>query len=201
LSTSLGREFIEYVFWSRWRAIKSLLDGSLSKCEALIELTRATPVMITHGPEGLRGSVKMVGFVPREGLINELLSEVKGLVREGPLRGDELLKFLGKYVYNPEVIDFRYLASLEMAFRHTWANVRATKEAVLLFYTPPATSYEVRCSVRILEEGPYWEWVNLMHRLYHGGSKYYPVYLMRIKEVINKSVGPQGFGSTSYVID
>ncbi len=198
MSKSLPKEFIDYIFWDRWRAIKELLDDSLSKCEAMIGLTRATPVMITYGPEGIRGSVKMVGFVPKEVIIRRLIHEVKSVAKEAPIKGHELLNFLSRYVYNPEIIDFRYLSALEMGFKHTWTNVRATKEAVLLFYTPPATSYEVKCSVSIIEEGPYWEWVNLLHRIYHGGSKYYPAYLMRIKEIINKSVGPQGFGKVIY---
>lgn len=38
----------------------------------LIEFTRALPVVITYGPTGLSGSVKMVGFVPREEFIDEM---------------------------------------------------------------------------------------------------------------------------------
>ncbi len=94
----------------------------------MIDITRTTPVVVTYGPAGLSGSVKMVGFVPRR----------------------------------------EYIGGLEMGFRHSWGNIRATHRAALVFYTPPATSFEVRCSVEVVDEdNDYKRYLNSIHDLFH----------------------------------
>ena len=55
-----------------------------------------------------------------------------------------------------------------MGFRHSWENIRTTHKAALVFYTPPATSFEVRCSVEVADEdNDYKRYLNSIHDLFH----------------------------------
>ncbi len=188
-------KFINYVFRERVKFLKSMKE-EFNKSDFLINFTRTSPVVVTYGPAGLSGSVKMLGVVPKEEYINEILEEMENISRNSR----EVLSFLLKKVYVEERIDFSKLGGLEMGFGHSWTNIKSTGEATLVFFTPPTESYEVRCNVEILEEGPYYEYLNRMHRIYHspGDDRKYPAYIFKIREIYDNSATREGFGRLIY---
>lgn len=195
----LPEDFIRYVFHERLETVRSMVSGKLADKEIYLAFTRTSPVVITDGPAGLSGSVKMVGFIPRKEYLDSALEElrtIRGKSAGEGFRGviDEFLKV----AYNEEWIDFTALGGLELAMRHSWVNIRETRRATLLFYTPPTTSYEVRCSVEIHERGPVWEYLNLMHDIFHRvpgePPGRHPAYVFRFEEVYDNSATRDGFG-------
>ncbi len=191
----LPADFIKYVILERVDSLKRLINGERE--EMLISFTRANPVVVTDGPAGLSGSVKMVGFIPKPEFLNEMLERARRLLK---LPLSEVLKELLNYFYDVRKLDLRRLGALEMAFKHTWVNVRSTGRATLVFFTPPVTSYEVRCSVKIHEDGPIKEYLNVLHDAYHGRGVAgrapgdYPAYEFIIEEIYDQSASRTGFG-------
>ncbi|OYT44766.1 MAG: hypothetical protein B6U85_09515 [Desulfurococcales archaeon ex4484_42] len=200
----LPKEFINYVFHGRVKALRRLLEGGIGDDSwFLIEITRATPVVITYGPAGLSGSVKMVGFIPRNEYLKEFTEKaVRYAYVERPKGMCEVIKLLLNEFYVLDKLDLNLLGGLEMGFKHSWVNIRATKKATLLYYTPPNTSFEVRCDVKIIEEGMIKDYLNAMHDLFHkpseGKRSNYPAYIFKIKEMYNNSNSPMGFGRKIY---
>jgi len=106
--------------------------------------------------------------------------------------------------YVEDIIDFSVLGGLEMGFKHSWQNIKATGKATLVFYTPPRTSFEVRCDVEIHEDGPIWEYMNLLHDVFHAGASEgskYPTYVFRIREIYDNSASRGGFGKLIFKLD
>jgi len=65
---------------------------------------------------------------------------------------------------------------------------RGSREATILFFTPPSTSYELRCEVEIHEDDEVWEYTNSVHDTFHRTEKprdwkKTPAYLFKIKEI------------------
>ncbi len=198
-------EYVDYVFYARRRLLERIARGEqLSFEKLMVEFTRTTPVVITYGPRGLSGSVKMVGLVPRNEYIEELAGKAEYYAYEAPRKGlREVAKVLLEEFYREEVVDFTRLGGLEMAFNHSWWNIRATGKATLLFYTPPDTSYEVRCRVEVHEEqeDPYKRYMNALHDLYHRprrGRSNYPTYVFVVEEIYDQSSTREGFGRKIY---
>jgi len=195
--------FIKYFFIDRIEVLKKIcLEGRYPE-NFLIGFTRAVPAVITYGPAGLSGSIKMVGFVPKKEFINEMADKVYkyAYIDRGKDMRD-ITCLLLKEFYRIELIDPMLIGGLEMAFRHSWENIRATGKATLLFYTPPNTSYEVRCDVEIYEEDsdPYKKYLNSMHDIFHwsGRKSNYPAYIFKIKEIYDNSNSRGGFGRRIY---
>jgi len=192
--------FIDYAFKSRKDTIKRMIQGELRERDIFLEFTRATPVVITDGPAGLSGSVKMLGFIPKENLIDRVLKELRRILERKRSSGISLASVMD-IIYNENVIDFNKLGGLEMGFNHSWKNIRSNGRATLLFYTPPVTSYEVRCSVKIHESGPLHKYLNLLHNLFHvvdRQRKSYPAYEFIIEEIYDQSATENGFGRLIY---
>ncbi|ADI31927.1 hypothetical protein [Staphylothermus hellenicus] len=57
----LPKEWIDYFFYQRIRVIEKLCVNRRPPSNFLVEFTRTTPAVITDGPQGLSGSIKMVG--------------------------------------------------------------------------------------------------------------------------------------------
>ncbi len=200
--SGIPQEFIDYIFTKRKNAVEKMVKGELREKDVFLEFTRATPVVITSGPAGLSGSVKMLGFVPKK----ENLKAVLAVLRETAKKEKEgkpvnAAGIILKEVYNEGNIDFSRLGGLEMGFNHSWINIKSNNKATLLFYTPPVTSYEVRCDVKIHEKGDLFEYLNTLHDLFHivdRSRSNYPAYEFIIKEIYDQSATEKGFGKLIY---
>ncbi len=195
--------FLDYFFKQRVEIIESLCHGKPLKEHFLIAFTRTTPVVITDGSAGLSGSVKMVGFIPRRELIREYAEKAEYYAyinRPGNMR--ETACILLREFYVLENIDTNLIGGLEMGFKHSWTNIRETRRATLLFYTPPDTSFEVRTIVEIHEDDndPYKRYLNALHDLFHytGRKSNYPAYIFHIREIYDNSNTREGFGKKIY---
>ena len=197
---SLPKGFVDYIFTKRVEALRKFMNGELEGSDFLIEFTRATPVVITQGPAGLSGSVKMIGFVPHKKYLNEFtLKAEKYAYVKRPSSMREIIEVLLKEFYIRECLNLSVLGGLEMGFKHSWVNIKATRSATLLYYTPPNESFEVRCDVEIYESGLVKRYLNALHDIFHGSVKLgkksnYPAYIFKIKEIYNNSNSPLGFG-------
>ncbi len=204
----LPKIFLEEIFYARINLLKRLIRGEQLSFEKLIlEFTRTTPVVITYGPAGLSGSIKMVGFVPRKELIEEQARKAVYYAYniDKPLGLSEVFRILLEEFYREESLDLRLIGGLEMGFRHSWTNIRATKRATLLYYIPPDISFEVRCSVNIHDDNrdPYKVYLNALHDLFHKprrGKSNYPAYVFHIEEIYDNSNTHDGFGRMIYPI-
>ena len=62
----IPKSFIKYFFIDRIEVLKKIcLEGKPPE-NFLIKFTKAVPAVITYGPAGLSGSIKMVGFCLRK---------------------------------------------------------------------------------------------------------------------------------------
>lgn len=224
----LPREFLEWNYFDRRRLLLKLLSGGFEDPRLMfLEFARHNPVLCTAASGGgveVNGKVVGVGYVLKPDFMREAAERLEEhlratdeavaagersreeLAREHAARG---LKLLLELVYlEPETaaerVDFEKLASIELALRvphsskHTWSILQRSRRACLVFYQPPSTSFEVRCSVSIHESGDYHRFVNLVHDAYHytpperrGGR---PVYIFHVEEVYDNSASPRGFG-------
>jgi len=102
-------------------------------------------------------------------------------------------RFLRNEIYDERKVDFSLLTSLELAKKHTYENVKAGSDITLLYYMPTSTSYEVRCSVELHEEGPYYDFPNALHDVFHGKRKRWsPAYILKINEIYDNSAELMG---------
>ena len=192
----IPEEFIRYAFEERVAGIKKLAEGKFGP-EALIGFTRHNAAVITCGSAGANGSIKGVGFIHREEFLPETLAKMKEELG-APYNPKRAVEFLLSEIYVRERIDFTKMISLELAKKHTWRNLsEGAKKATILFFTPPSTSYELRCRVEIHEDGPIWEYVNSLHDVFHRPKKprdwrRTPAYLFEIEEIYDNSEDKMG---------
>ncbi len=192
-------DFWNWAYTQRAMFLESIIDGHYpNESDLYIQFTRHTPVMITDGPAGLNGSVKGCGFVPVLEKLEYIVSRFKEhIAKSGDKKAGMLL--LKEFIYSAEAsknIDRTKLVTLELAYNHTYTNVKEKNfSCTLLYYQPPSTSYEVRGIVSIVDEGLYREYANSIHDLYHTrpeGSKQHLTYLFNVLEVFDNSVGKFG---------
>ncbi len=192
----IPEEFIRYAFEERVEGIKRLAEGKFGP-DALIGFTRHNAAIITCGKAGVNGSIKGVGFIHREELLPETLEKLREELGR-PYDPRRALEFLLSEIYVREKIDFTKFVSLELAKKHTWENVTSgSKEATILFFTPPSTSYEVRCEVEVHEDDEVWEYTNAVHDTFHRPKKprawsRTPAYLFKIREIYDNSERAMG---------
>ncbi len=195
--------FLKYFFIDRISVIEKLCHGEKLSENFLISFTRTTPAVITDGPAGLSGSIKMVGFVPKKEYIVELAEKAYryAYIDRGKNMRDITCRLYNEF-YRLEYIDTSMIGGLEMGFKHSWTNIRANGKATLLFFTPPDTSFEVRCDVEIREDDndPYKKYLNSLHDIFHysGRKSNYPAYLFKIREIYDNSNTREGFGRKIY---
>lgn len=192
----MPQSFINYVFKERKALIEKMIEGRITKEEMLVGFTRHTPAVVSYGPAGLNASIKGVGLVVKEEYLSETVERLRKVLERG-LSMVEALKVLLDVVYREDRVDLTRLSTIELAKKHTWTNVQRNPSVTLLFYTPPNISYEVRCRASIHLNDYYWEFVNAVHDLFHGGKvtrdwSKYPVYIFEIVEVYDNSPSSMG---------
>ena len=145
---------------------------------------------------------------------DEVYEKVRGYERgmrtlwmEHAKRGAAILL---KYIYLPrgeaeKVVDFEKLATVELAKRlpwsskRTWNIVQRSRAACLVFYQPPAVSFEVRGTLTIHFDDEYHRLVTLIHDAYHYTPPEKradrPVYIIHVEAVYDNSPSQRGFGT------
>ena len=212
--------FYNWAFKGRAKTIKRILDGEeVSNEKLFLSFTSHNPAFVSIGSKGLNASIKGIGWLPKKELMSAILEEYIAHIltydKEDKTYGDRGLKILYKHLYSDEAaqnIDYKLLSSIEMAFVHSWYNYLENPEATLLFYQPPAITYELRGQMRIAgqryakeDESVTWkdldlyqQFVNAQHDMYHAPNmarwKTRPVYLFEIEEIWDNGLGPTGFG-------
>ena len=204
----MPKRFIEWAYRQRGELVRRQAFGEeVSHREVFLGFTRHTPTVISNGPAGLNGSVKGVGFLPKSEFLDEYIERYMAHIKSEyddsyPRRGLDILSELLWSEEGAERIDFNLLGTLELAKKHTWANLRTNPAATLLFYEPPMVSFELRCDVEIHEKGPIHTFLNAQHDVYHGPNPKIwadrPAYLFRIREIFDNSVGKNAFGKRIY---
>lgn len=192
----IPEEFIKYVFEERVEAIRKMLYGKIDS-SLLIDFTRHNAAIITYGPAGLNGSIKGIGFIHKEDILRDTLERMREELNSQYVP-EKAGRFLLDEIYVREKIDFSKMITLELARKHTWKNlIKGMKEATILFFTPPSTSYEVRCDVEIHQYDDIWEYVNSLHDIFHRPKKKRdwsktPAYLFKIREIYDNSEDKMG---------
>lgn len=211
--------FYNFAYKKRGQSVKDLAAGKIPSHEKMfLSFMSHNPIFISNGPKGLNGSVKGVGFLPKEEFLEEALvgykEHIKSFSKEDKNYSIRGLDVLIKYLYSEEAeknIDFRYLYGVEMAYNNSYANYLENSEATLLFYKPPMLSFEVRGKMELIgtrydkdadvkpEDLPILQqFVNAQHDVYHypnmEGWKTRLVYRFKIEEIFDKSASPNGWG-------
>lgn len=196
--------FFRWAYTERARMVRDLASGKeVSRDQVFLNFTRHTPVFISHGPAGLNGSVKGVGFLPREEYLESTLKAYLEHIETGWDEGysGRGLNLLTQHMWGEgceKKVDFSVLGSLEMAFKHSWENFRHNDGVTLLFYQPPMISFEVRGRIRIDEGGLYHQFINAQHDVYHkpnpGAWDQRAAYIITIQEIFDNSATKEGFG-------
>ncbi len=197
--SKLPRRFLEHIFYNRRKFLENVVKGNVKEQDFVMEATRHNPAFATYGPNGLNVSVKGVGFVVKEELLEETIEKLKDVVsRKG--NAMERVSTLLDLVYDEERIDFSKLITLELAKKHTWENIKDGGEVTLLYFIPPNIAFEVRCEAEVHLGGPYFEYANILHDFYHAphkvGTRGFPTYVLNIKEIYDNSV--DAFGKKIY---
>ncbi len=209
MNPTLPAEFIRWLYEERAHLIRRQAEGeAVPAHEIFLGFTRHSPAVVSWGPAGLNASIKGVGFIPKEEYLEETLSAYLEHIRRGWREGysREGLFLLMRLLYGEgcaERIDFTRLGTLELARGHSWENFQANPTATLLFFQPPATSYEVRGRVEIHQEGSiYHTLLNAQHDVYHRPRPEEwpkrPAYVFTIEEIYDNSATRDGFGRRIY---
>ena len=207
-----AESFFNWAFRTRAESVLKLYHGEMVSPEKMfLSFCSHDPAFVSNGPAGLNASIKGIGFLPKDEYLEETLAAYIEHIKtyepgdkEYSKRGLELLV---KYMYGEDVrdrIDFSKVGSLEMAKKHSYANYRANPEATLLFYQPPAISYELRGKMEIYDETEsgrreiYQQFINAQHDVYHFPDMprwlTRPAYIFRIEEIYDNCVTKDGFG-------
>lgn len=188
--------WIDYFIKGRIRALRQLLEGR-ADASLLVEMTRAMPAIVTDGPAGLNASIKMVAPLPRRELVSRILKHFEEFTRERR-SPREVVDFLLRVYYREDVLDPLLIGGLDIARGRTLENIRNTGRAVLLFYTPPSTSFMLVCRATVHESDEVAKLLNVLHDIYHefprtGRIRYdRPAYVFEVEEIWDKSVGKYG---------
>ena len=201
-----AESFFTWSYKTRASTVLKLFKGEeMSSEKMFLSFTSHNPAVVSHGPAGLNASIKGVGWVPKPEHLEETLAvyleHIDSYRKDDKAYSQRGLEILVKHLYSPEAearIDFSLITSLEMAKRHSWENFRANPEATLIYYQPPAVSYELRGRMEIHEDGIYQRFVNAQHDVYHAPNRdrwpERPAYVFRIEEIYDNSASKNGFG-------
>lgn len=204
MSKVIPEQFIKWAYEGRAELIRRQAAGEQIPHERIfLGFTRHNPAVVSIGPAGLNGSIKGMGIVPKDEYQQETLDAYLEHINTGWREGYSAagLQLLVRLLYGEncrERIDFTRLSSLELARDHSWANLRENPQATLVFYQPPAISFEVRCRVEIHEQGLLHTLVNAQHDVYHQPHPERwpnrPAYIFHIEEIFDNSATKEGFG-------
>jgi hypothetical protein len=205
--------FFNWAFRSRAQTVIKLHEGEeMAREKVFLSFCSHNPAFISHGPDGLNGSIKGVGFLPKPEYLEETLEvymqHIQSYDGDDQTYSQRGLALLVEHVYRPEMhdrIDFTRLGTLEMAKRHSWNNYRANPEATLIYYQPPMISYELRGTIEIHDEAEsgkrelYQQVINAQHDVYHRPDTQRwlkrPAYVFSIQEVWDNCATKDGFGT------
>ena len=169
--------FFNWAFRARAQTVIKLHQGEeMAREKVFLSFCSHNPAFISNGPDGLNGSIKGVGFLPKpeylEEVLDAYLQHIKSYDGDDQAYSKRGLAVLVEQLYSPEAherIDFTRLGSLEMAKKHSWNNLRVNPEATLIYYQPPMISYELRGTIDIYDEAEsgkrelYQQFVNAQH--------------------------------------
>ncbi len=219
LETGELNRFFNWAYRTRGNTVRSLAEGKMMTPEKIfLSFTSHDPVFISHGPAGLNGSVKGIGFILKDEYLEEALEayvkHIKSYDPEDKTYSDRGLQLLMKWLYSEEAeknVDFEHIYSVEMAFKHSWDNYRVNPEATLLFYQPPMLSFEVRGKMEIVGEHNEMgtikptelpliqQFINAQHDVYHTPNierwVTRPAYKFTVEEIFDNSANKIGFGT------
>lgn len=205
--------FFNWAFKTRANSVAKLYHGEMVNPEKMfLSFCSHNPAFVSNGPAGLNASIKGIGFMPKDEFLEETLEAYIEHIRsyqEGDREySNRGLAVLMKYMYGEEAqsrIDFTKVGSLELAKKHSYENYRVNPEATLIFYQPPAISYELRGKMEIYDETEsgkreiYQQFINAQHDVYHTPDMSSwlerPAYIFRIEEVYDNSATAEGFGT------
>lgn len=211
--------FFHWAYKTRANTVKALVEGQqMSPEKMFLSFTSHDPVFLSYGPAGLNGSVKGIGFIPRgeylEAVLAAYIDHIKTYDPADKTYSQRGLQLLMQWLYSEEAektIDFGHIYSVEMAFKHSWANYQANSEATLLFYQPPMRSFEVRGTMEIIgqrhdigtiaptELPLLQQFINAQHDVYHAPNMdrwvARPAYRFTVEEIFDNSASKQGFGT------
>lgn len=211
--------FFKWAYKTRANTVISLKNGEQMSMEKMfLSFMSHNPIFCSHGPAGLNGSVKGVGFAPKQEYMAAALEDYKAHIatfdkgdKEYSNRG---LDVLIKHLYSEEAeanIDFSCLYGVEMAYTQSYENFLDNNEASLVFYQPPVISYELKGTMEMIgtryddnaDVDPFsldivQQFVNAQHDAYHHPDisrwKKRLVYKFTINEIYDKSATGNGFG-------
>lgn len=208
MTKEIPESFIKWAYEQRAELIRRQAGGEQIPADRIfLGFTRHNPAVVSVGSAGLNGSIKGVGLVPKEPYVQETLDAYLAHIDTGWREGYSAtgLQLLVRWLYGEgcrERLDFTRLGSLELAKDHSWINLRENPKATLVFYQPPAISFEVRCRVEIHEAGLYHTLVNAQHDVYHQPHPERwpnrPAYIFHIEEIYDNSATKEGFGKRIY---
>ena len=205
--------FFNWAFRARAQTVTKLQMGEdMAREKVFLSFFSHNPAFISNGPDGLNGSIKGVGVLPKpedlEETLEVYLQHIQSYDGDDQAYSTRGLSVLVDQLYSPEAqkrIDFTRLGSLEMAKNHSWNNYLANPEATLIYYQPPMISYELRGTVEIYDEAAsgerelYQQFINAQHDVYHrpDTSRWltYPAYVFSIEEVWDNCASKEGFGT------
>ena len=208
-----AESFFRWSFNTRAENVLKMYNGEMSSPEKVfLSFCSHDPAFVSNGPAGLNASIKGIGFLPKDEYLEETLeayiNHIKTWDPEDKTYSKRGLKVLVDYMYGEEArnrIDFTKVGSLEMAKKHSYANYKVNPEATLIFYQPPAISYELRGKMEIYDECDsgkreiYQQFINAQHDVYHQPDMTRwltrPAYIFRIEEVYDNCVSRDGFGT------
>jgi hypothetical protein len=207
-----AESFFKWAFDTRAQSVLKLYRGEMVSPEKMfLSFCSHDPAFVSNGPAGLNASIKGIGFLPKDEYLEETLEAyIKHIKTYDPSdkeyssRG---LKLLVDYMYGEDVrdhIDFTKVGSLELAKKHSYANYQVNPQATLIFYQPPAISYELRGKMEIYDETVsgkreiYQQFINAQHDVYHSPDMTRwltrPAYIFHIEEIFDNCVTKDGFG-------
>ena len=199
----IPEKFKQYIFHARREILEKMARGeAIDRRDIYLSFTRTLPAIISNGPAGLNASIKMIGLVPKEEFIEDILNKIREFISSGKKSSEEVLGFLLENIYDEDKIDFTKLGTLDLARKRTWTNLRNGGEAVLIFFTPPLTSFMIIADVEVHTEGAYFEYFNALHDLFHTFPHTgkvvgkHPTYIFKIREIWDKSA--DRFGERIY---
>jgi hypothetical protein len=205
----IPESFVNWSYYERAQLVQRQAAGEkVPHHEIFLGFTRHSPAVVTQGPAGLNASIKGVGFVPQEAYLEEFLKAYHAHIEQGsrPTYREEGLKLLVRLLYGENCaarLDFTRLGSLELARQHTYTNLQHNDQVTLLFYEPPAVSFEVRGRAEIHHEGsPYHSLLNAQHDVFHPPHPELwaerPAYIFHIEQIFDNSATKGGFGRQVY---
>jgi hypothetical protein len=204
----IPESFIKWAYEGRAELIRRQASGEqIPPDKIFLGFTRHNPTVISHGSAGLNGSIKGVGLIPKAQYLQETLDAYQAHIATGWRDGypNAGLQLLVRYLYGEscrERIDFSCFGSLELARDHSWVNLNENPISTLLFYQPPAISFEVRCRAECIESGPLHTLINAQHDVYHQPHvdrwPNRPAYIFHIEEIYDNSATKDGFGKRIY---